>query len=103
MIGRCSQQTLCIQGDEVQGGIVSGPHAHRAGAGGLGGVEHALTPKQDVVERVGLAIAGVAKDGEDLDPSDVRTAEPLHKLSVIFHLEEERRDEGESCVCEVEA
>lgn len=98
LIGRCSQETLRIQGDQAQRGVVRGPHAHGAGAGRLGGVEHALAPEQDVVERVGLAIASVAEDGEHLDPGDVRAAEPLHKVGLLVHLEEERRGYADTCL-----
>lgn len=86
---RCgSQEAFCIQGDQAERGVVSGPHSHRTGAGGFGGEEHTLTAKEDVVERVGLAIASVAKDGDDLHTRHIRTAETVQKLRLVTDLRE---------------
>lgn len=52
-----------------------------------------------MVERVGLAITGVAKDGDDLDSCHVPTAEFVHKLRLIAHLQgEEGEHQVESCL-----
>lgn len=40
---------------------------------------------------MGLAVAGVAKDGEDLDTRDVSAPEPVQKLGLIANLEREER------------
>ena len=86
LIGGCPQQALCVQGQQAEGGVVGGPHPHGTGAGGLGGVEHSLAPKEDVVEGVGLAVARVAEDGEDLDLGHVPAAQPLDKLTLVMDL-----------------
>lgn len=43
-----------------------------------------------MIEGVGLAIAGVAKDGEDLDSCGVPAAESVHKLRLVADLGRER-------------
>lgn len=86
LIGRSTQKALCVQGDEAKLRLVRGPHSHGTGAGRLGRVEHFLATKQDVIERVGLAIACVAKYREDLDPSHVPTAQLVQKLRLTVHL-----------------
>lgn len=80
LIGCSSQQALRIQSDEAEVGVEGGPHPHGAGAGRLGGVEDSPAIKQDVVEGVGLPISSVAKDGKDLNASDVATAESVHEV-----------------------
>lgn len=86
MIGRGPQQALGIQGEKAEVGVVGGPHTHCAGTGGLGGIKHGLTTKQNVIEGVGLAVACVPKDGEDFDACHVPTAEPVQKLRLIADL-----------------
>lgn len=87
ILSGCSpQKSLSIKGNQTEVGIICSPHSHRAGAGRLGCVEHVFTPKQDVVESVGLAISSVAKDREDLDSSHISTTKFLHKIRLIADL-----------------
>ena len=86
LIGCGPQQALGIQGDQVEGGVISSPDTNGAGVGRLGGVEDALPSKQDVVEGVGLAVSGVAEDGQDLDSCHLAAAQPLQELCFITHL-----------------
>jgi len=85
LIGGRTQQPLRVEGQQAEGGVVGSPHPHGAGAGRLGGVEHRIAPEEDVVEGVGLAVARVAKDGEDFHLA-VPAAEPLQELTLAMNL-----------------
>lgn len=45
LTGCSAQKSLGVEGDQAEVGVVRSPHAHRAGAGGLGCVEHLGSPK----------------------------------------------------------
>lgn len=77
---RATQQALCVQADRTQPWVERCPHAY--GAGVLLGrrPEHLLAPEKGVVERVRLAVAGIAEDGHHLDTCQRRTTQATGKL-----------------------
>lgn len=89
LTGCRSQKSLRVQGNQTQVGVVRRPHAHCAGAGGLGRVEHLPSPKQNAVQSVGLAVSGVAKDREDLDSCHIPTTKFVHKIRLAADLKGE--------------
>ena len=67
LIGRYTQQALCINDNDIGFLVISRPDTNCAGVLCRGSVEHLLSTEESVVEGVRLSISCVAKDRDDLD------------------------------------
>ena len=87
LLGAVAQQALRVDHDHFVNGVERRPHADRAGLLRGGGLEHLLAREERVVQRVGFALAGVAKDGHHFQQTVPLAAQFLHKRRFILYLD----------------
>lgn len=66
LLGAVSQQPLRVDDHHLVDGVKCCPHTHCAGLLCGRGLENFSAHKESVVQGVGFALSGVAKDGHDL-------------------------------------
>ena len=72
LIGRLAQHALGVEHQQLEARLVRGPHAHGAAVLGGRGAEYVLPLEKRMVQREGLALAGVANDRQDLQKKENR-------------------------------